>query len=1021
MITKQSLMRRFFLFIFLISFGVLAAQETAQFKPFDAFLFDKGSPELSELFGIAYKDSERNNYEKDHEKDYAYWSKVLDENRAEDVLKEQIRLALNPHDLAVNQTLLAAIYFSKQSYSEAYQTLKQIDESALDEKFLEEYYFKLGYLSLVNYRFDESLAYLKKATAQDKNEYSEATKYYRGMSNYFLGNYEETATDFESLKNVSYYQPYLPYYLTQIYFTQGKYEKVIQYGKEQVQSEHTENIFEIEKLIGQSYFKLNDFQNALVHFNIYEKNVKKLNKEEFYQIGYTYYQLGDYKSAIPLFLEINNSDKELGQIVNYYLADCYLKTGEKQSALTAFKNVMNNNADPGLQSISKLNYSKLAYELGKDRLSIRTLTSYTKEDADYQEAQDLLGEILLRSNDYETAMLTIEKLPSKSKKILEAYQSLAFKSALNSVSDNDELKALTFFNISEETPGKESIKIESLYWLARIYDKQGKTKRSREYLDKLFALNGISNQDVFFEAKYLSAYQYYKQGKLAPALIDFQEADLAFNKTKHSELAHLDILTRNGDCLYINKDYDRAKDYYLRAKSSSNPSQDYVLFQLGNVEAAMGNKYEAILAMDDLVATRSDSKYVDEALYFNAQNYQALNKPTAALGEYKKIVGLGKSQNEYYVPALLRSALITYNDGDMKSALKYYRMVFESDASGQEKKQALKALEEIYVEDLNDPQSYFEFSKNEAGLEVDDFAKDSLSYSVANRKFREANYREAIIGFDKYLSGFPTGYYSTEALYFRGESYAQMKDYSQALISYKESLKSENNKYYSEALKKASLISFNHENDFKGSADLAMKALTLNLSEAERKDFFEIAVVSLYNNQDYNNLLTVSEDMLSNNNLEDFEIAKVNYYKAKALVNLGKNDLAVGAFNKVVQYSKNNQAAEASYELAKIFFDGNRLDKAESQALETTKRAANYPSWVAKSLILLSKVYLAKNDSFNAKAAIDAVLDNYTSDEEITNEAKAQKATVLEYEKNNSRIKVEGEAGIIELDTTKKN
>jgi len=1014
-------MRRFFLFIILVSFMKLSAQETAQFKPYDNFLFDKGDPDRTTLFGIAYKDSERENYAKDHKQQYAYWSKMLEENRAEDLLVEQIRLNLNPADLAVSQTVLASIYFSKQSYSEAYDILKQINENSLEKKFLEEFYFKLGYLSLVNYRFDESLSYHNKSLDQKSNKYADANRYYRGMSNYFLGNFEDTASDFESLKNVSYYQPYLPYYLTQIYFTQGKYDKVIQYGKEQVQSEKTENIFEIEKLIGQSYFKLDDYRNALVHFNIYEKNVKKLNKEEFYQIAYTYYQLGEYANAIPLFLEINNSDKELGQIVNYYLADCYLKTGEKQSALTAFKNVMTNDADPELQKISKLNYSKLAYELGNDRASIKTLTSYTKENDDYQEAQDLLGEILLRSNDYETAMLTIENLPSKSRKILEAYQNLAFKSALNSVSDNNELKALTFFNISEETPGKESIKIESLYWLARIYDKQGKTKRSREYLDKLFDINGISSQEVFFDAKYLSAYQHYKQGELSLASIDFQEADLAYNKTKHSQLAHFDVLARNGDCMYINKDFGRAKDYYQRAKRNENENLDYVMFQLGNIEAAQGSKYEAILAMEDLVNTRPNSKYVDEALYFNAQNYQALNKPIAALGEYKKIVALGNNQNEYYVPALLRSALITYNDGDMKQSLKYYQMVFESNASGQEKKQALKALEEIYVEDLNDPQSYFDFAKNKAGLEVDDFAKDSLSYTVADKKFREANYREAIIGFDKYLSAFPSGYYASEATYYRGESYSQMKDYSQALESYQKSLKTEGGKYYNEALKKAALISFNHENDFEASADLAMKALDLNLSESERKDFFEIAVVSLYNTQNYSSLLSVSDAMLQTKSLEDYEIAKVNFYKAKALVNLNQKDQAIMAYNKVVQYSKNNQAAEASYELAKIFFESDRLEKAESQALETTKRAANYPSWVAKSLILLSDIYLKKDDSFNARAAIDAVIENYTLDESITLEAQAQKQKILEYEKNNSRIKEEGKQGIIELDTTKKN
>ncbi len=984
-------------------------------------MYDKGNPDQTTLFGIAYKDSERGNYHQDHEQLYGYWSKVLAENRSEDLLVEQSKLILNPKDLALNQTVLASIYFSKQEYSEAYRILKKINESSLDDKFLEEYYFKLGYLSLVNYRFDESLEYLEKSLNHNAKNYKEESRYYRGMSNYFLGNFEETVKDFESLRNVQDYQPYLPYYLTQIYFTQGKYEKVIEYGKQHVQFETTENIFEIEKLIGQSYFKLQDYRNALIHFNIYEKNVKKLNKEEFYQIAYTFYQLGEYKSAIPMFLEINQSDKELGQIVNYYLADCYLKTNDRQSALTAFKNVKNNNADQGLQSIAKLNYAKLAYELGNDRLSIKTLANYKEGEENYQEAQDLLGEILIRSSDFQTAMLTIEQLPSKSEKILKAYQILAFNSAISSQADNHDIKAITFFNIAKETPGDHSIKVESIFWLAYIYDKQGKTKRSQEYLQTLFAQPGISTETVYFNAKYLSAYQYYRSSKLSSALIDFQEADLAYNKNIHSSDQHIDILTRIGDLLYLNKQFQTAKKYYQQANHTDNEKVDYVLFQLGNIEAALGNKYESILAMEELIKSRPLSNYVIDAHYYNAENYLSLNMPIPALEEYKKIISKDNVENKYYVSALLKSALITYNNGDLKSALEYYRRVFNSNATGIEKKEALNALEEIYVDDLNDPQSFFDFAQEEVGLKIDDFVKDSLSFNVANSKFKTLNFRDAVIGFDKYLDSYPEGYYMSEALYLRAESYSQLREYSEALISYKLSLQSEKSRYYPDALKKACLISFNHENDFTTAGELAMKALQLNLTDSERKDYFEIAVVSLYNTQKFENLLSVSDNLIAMGNLEDFELAKVYFYKAKALSALNKIDPAIMAYNKVVQHSKNNQAAEASYELAKIFYNLGSLEKAENQALETTKRAANYPSWVAKSLILLSKIYLKQGDSFNAIAAVDAVLENYTSDENIIEEAKNQKVEIQKYQNVNSRIKNSTEEGTIELDTTKKN
>ena len=55
--------------------------------------------------------------------------------------------------------------------------------------------------------------------------------------------------------------------------------------------------------------------------------------------------------------------------------------------------------------------------------------------------------------------------------------------------------------------------------------------------------------------------------------------------------------------------------------------------------------------------------------------------------------------------------------------------------------------------------------------------------------------------------------------------------------------------------------------------------------------------------------------------------------------------------------------------------------------------------WVAKAFILLSDVYVAKNNVYQAKETLKSVVENYPGDD-LKNEA-AQKLTVLENNDNN--------------------
>ncbi|MBK8830355.1 MAG: hypothetical protein IPN60_05765 [Saprospiraceae bacterium] len=60
-----------------------------------------------------------------------------------------------------------------------------------------------------------------------RDKYYYPANYYYGMTQYFAGNYPEAVRSFERVAPSSFYKDYIPYYITQIYFSTKDYPKVI--------------------------------------------------------------------------------------------------------------------------------------------------------------------------------------------------------------------------------------------------------------------------------------------------------------------------------------------------------------------------------------------------------------------------------------------------------------------------------------------------------------------------------------------------------------------------------------------------------------------------------------------------------------------------------------------------------------------------------------------------------------------------------------------------------------------------
>jgi hypothetical protein len=122
---------------------------------------------------------------------------------------------------------------------------------------------------------------------------------------------------------------------------------------------------------------------------------------------------------------------------------------------------------------------------------------------------------------------------------------------------------------------------------------------------------------------------------------------------------------------------------------------------------------------------------------------------------------------------------------------------------------------------------------------------------------------------------------------------------------------------------------------------------------------------------------------------------------------LGEQSLALEQFRQVARTGQNEQSAEARYRIAELLvLSGNDL-AAEEAAMKATQENSNYPYWVAKALILLSDIAVRRKDYFNAKAPLEAVIENFVGDAQLVREANQKLTEIQVMEQADSRLNMD--------------
>ena len=911
---------------------------------------------------------------------------------------------------------LGDLAYAKSNYNDALAFFDKVDENGLTGKDVKEFQYKRAFANFALKKFSVARGQFNQIAANKKHPYNEEGFYYSGLSSYYLKDYNAAYKSFQQLELSKKYGKIVPYYITSIKFINKDYKGVVEYAEPKLK-EKVNYQNEITHLLGTSYYELKDYDKALFYLEQYTEKATKVTPEDYYVLGYVQAQKGKCDKAISNLLQLSPLQNALGQNAMFLLGQCYEKTGNKSEARNAFLQAARLTFDKGIQEESWFQYAKLSYELGYTNDALVALKNFIQAypNSKYNlEANELLADLFLMTRNYEEAMSIIDKLPTKSDKLKEAYQKMAYYRAVENYNDYKFEAAETFFDKSLKYTNIKSIEALCYYWKADMAHQQSNFDKSITLLNKFIPIAGNVTTEYSDKANagignYLQGYNYYKKKDYASADDYFLKAVNALkfdNNLTNKQSIYPDAMIRLADCYFMQKNYKPAAQYYDEVVKANAQGADYALYQKAIIDGLGGNANDKIAGMKALVARFPNSSFVDDAIMQTGNTYLLQDKDAEAISEFKSL--LVKNPKSDQIPeAYLKLGLIYFNQNSLDESMNWYQKVVQNYPSTPASNEAMLAIKEIYIT-KGDPNGYITFANKYPGSKVTASEQDSLIYLSAEKQFFSGNMDNALQGFTNYLAQFPNGYFALQANFYKSECLFAKQDFTNALKGYEFVINQSQNRFTERSVARAANINYYDFKNYQRAYDLYNKLQTVaTLDENKREVQIGLMRTSFFLKK-YQESLDYIVKVAALPNLPEFYKGEMAYYKGMSYYNINnKDDKAIKELEYVTKNVNSEQAAEAKYTMAKIYYLKDNKKQAEKECNDYLDKFPSYEYYLGKTFILLSDIYLADNKTLQAKATLQNLLDNYTKEDEVRTEAQQKLDVLLKDELSGSKLKLQ--------------
>jgi TolA-binding protein len=898
---------------------------------------------------------------------------------------------------------LARHYYNERKYKKALEWFGKVDPLDLSRTAKHEYYFMKGYAAFMT----DDLETAKMCFFEIKDidtRYTAPALYYYSHIAYTQKNLETALQGFLRLRSDETFAPIVPYYVAQIYFLQGRYEKVVEYAPSLLDSVTKKRTGEVSRIIGESYYRTRQYNEAIPYLETSMSESGSVTREDRYQLGYAYYHAGELKKAAQMFERVGYGSDLMAQNAAYHLADVYLKLDDKNKARTAFSTASRLEHDPTIREDALFNYAMLTYELSYSPFNeaIKAFNEYIElfpASPRIDEAYNFLVMAYMNTRNYRMALESLDKIKSRDNRIRTAYQRVAFFRGLELYNNLQFTDAVAMFDRSLQYAASDRlIAARSYYWKGEA------NYRNRQYDEAIanyegFVLTtGAFSLDEYQVAHYNLGYCYFHKKDYPSALNWFRKYASLMKDARHPLVA--DAYNRIGDCYFVNSTYWVAIENYEKAVKLGASDADYALFQMGISLGLVARPEKKIATLEQLIRDNPTSTYVDDALFEMGRTLTILQQPDRAVAQYRKIIETFPGST-YQPQALLQIGLIFYNQNRNEEALAVYKKVVEEFPGSPEARNALTGIRNIHV-DMNDVDAYFRYVENRGGLiTLRPSEQDSLSYSAAENVYMSGDCGKAIQNLRMYIQKYPKGAFLVNAHFYLADCLNREKHFADAMESYEHVIAAPRNLFTEQSLVAASRILFREEQYAR-----AMMYFSQLAEIATTPENSEMALTGLmrcqFQTKDYQAAIATANSLLAREKLPTELVRECRYTVASSYFAEQRYALALGEFRKVAVEVNSIMGAESKYRVAEILYLQDNLDLSEKEIYDFIEKNTPQQFWMAKSFILLSDILLKKGDEFQASHTLQSIIDYYDiTTDGILQEARDKKSRIDKKDQDN--------------------
>lgn len=874
--------------------------------------------------------------------------------------------------------------FRKKKFPETLENFEKVDLYKLNKEELAEFFFKRGYSYLQTGNEEKAKADFYEIKDVD-NKYAFPANYYYSHIAYKEKKYEMALQGFNRLVGNETFGSVVPYYITQIYFIQGKYDQVVKEAPKLLNdSANIQKEGEINRMIGESYFNLKQYANALGYL---KKAGLGANPQGNYALGYCYYKTGDWASAVASFENATGNKDSLAQNAWYHMADCQLKLGQKIQAKNAFYSAYQLDFDKKIAEDALFSFAKLSYELDFSPYNeaVKGFTKYLKEYPNSprrDECYNFLINVYSTTKNYDLAIQSMESMDGIDPILKVTYQKLIYFKGVEYFNNGDLNNAEKQFKKSAAQNSDPKLNALNQYWLAEISYLRKDYTTAVEAWKKFQVVPGAASLAEYDLSNYAIGYAYFQRREKD----DFTEASVAFrkfllSKTSYEENKVADANIRTADCYFMNMDFQQAQGYYKTAIAMNKQDVDYALYQKALCDGLNRSYNEKIAELKKIESRYPASNYMGAALNQIADTYyKNLKEEDNAIVYYNKILK-NYPNSSYVANCYAQLGNIYYGRKQDDKAFEYYDKFVKMDSRSDEAKNVLEAIKKIFEGkgDVEGMEKYFA----SVGNPLSENQIEKATYMAAYDAFyTQKDCDLAMQKWEAYISKFPNGKYSTEAQFSYAECAYSKNMFDKALAGYQYIISRPRGIYSETSLAKASYLMYK-DKKYTEALPLFLQLQEVAETPSNKSAGRFGAMRSAFYLNEFETALTEANKVLSTEKLTPQQTSEAKYIKAKSLFETQRYDDALLEFRAMTKTAKNATGAEAWYHIGKIQYNKKEYKEVEKTVTKLIGYEYSNDDWNNKGMLLLADAYLAQGSDADAEVVLKTVIENKPKQEYI--------------------------------------